>query len=339
MAFADVVGNERIKDILRHSLRRGRLPNSLLFCGPRGVGKREMAFVLAQALCCQRSKDDACGECPPCRMIENGRREGKNRYPDVMLILPNPKKSDTIEVDTVREIKELAYLKPIMGGRRVFIIDGVEKDYLRDEGANALLKVIEEPPPFTHFILIADNPELVLPTIKSRCRVLVFSLIPPPEVEKALRAKGVEPGPARILSVLSEGNLERALHTDWEEFTARREAAWEMFRALLRREKASAFLENYAYLRRKEAEKELPVVLEVFATLGRDLLLLKEGGDPARLLNPDLAEALAEESRSYSLDETLHFLRRVQAVLDGLDRKRNVGLLVSEFYSSIINRL
>jgi DNA polymerase-3 subunit delta' len=336
MAFKDIVGNERIKHILRRSLEKQRLPNSLLFCGPRGVGKRRMAFVLAKALCCQRLKDDACEECVPCRFISEGESKGENKYPDVMLILPNPKKSDIIEIDTIRSIKEIAYIRPLMGTRRVFIIDGAETDYLPEEGSNAILKILEEPPSFTHLILIADNADKVLPTIKSRCRILSFSPISQFDIEKALRDKGLDEDKAKILSVLSRGNLEQALDMDWAEVSERRQAAWRLFRALIRRENASEFLESYGYLKRKDAEKELPAVLEIFSSFGRDLILIKEGGSPDLLLNPDFEALLRQETEAFSLEQALHFLARVDTALTGLDRSLNVGLLVSTLYSSII---
>ena len=224
-----------------------------------------------------------------------------------------------------------------MGSRRVFIIDQAEA--LNEEAANSILKVLEEPPAFTHLILITSNLDRILPTIKSRCRTLEFSPISQADIERELERKGLDRERAVILAALSRGNLEEALDTDWDELAARRGAAWELFRALLRREKASAFLENYAFLRRKDAEKELPAVLEMFATFGRDLALLKEGGDPAHLLNPDYADRLQDEARDLSLDRVLGFLAEVDTVLGGLDRSLNVGLLVSTFYSSIIRKL
>jgi len=338
MGFKDVVGHERIKHILQRALEKERLPNSLLFCGPEGVGKRRMAFALARALCCQRLKDDACDACGPCRSIKEGERKGENRYPDVMLVFPDPK-SDTIRTETIKEIREIAYIKPLMGRKRVIIIDGVQQDIMADEALNALLKVLEEPPAFTHFILIADNPDLVLSTIKSRCRILSFSRVSDFDIEQELRAKGQDQDRAKLLAVLSRGNLEQALAFDWEDLSARRLAAWDMFRALLRKENARIFLDSYGFLKRKAAKEELPQVLEMFSAFGRDLIVLKEGGDSRLLLNPDFEDRLRRESAGLTLDQAVRFLALVDEVLAGLDKRLNIGLLVSAFYSSIMNRL
>lgn len=329
MAFKDIVGNERIKHILGSALQKQRVPNSLLFCGPEGVGMRDTALALAKALLCNAKGEDACEVCPSCRSIKFDTDE--NRCPDFIAYTPD---KDVIKIEFMRELKELAYIKPMLGGRRVFIVDEAEK--MNSEAANSILKVLEEPPPFTHIILITTNPDLILDTIKSRCRILSFSPISQFDIEKALRDKGLDEDKAKILSVLSRGNLEQALDMDWAEVLERRQAAWRLFRALIRRENASEFLESYGYLKRKDAEKELPAVLEIFSSFGRDLILIKEGSSPGLLLNPDFEAVLRQETEAFSLGQALHFLARVDTALAGLDRSLNVGLLVSTLYSSII---
>jgi len=329
VAFKDIVGNERIRHILRLSLQKQRVPNSLLFCGPEGVGMRDTALALAKALLCDAKGEDACEACPSCRSIKFDNDE--NRCPDVIVYSPE---KGVIKIEFMRELKELAYIKPMLGSRRVFIVDEAEE--LTSEAGNSILKILEEPPPFTYIILITTNPDLILDTIKSRCRILTFSPISQLDIEKALRDKGLDEDKAKILSVLSRGNLEQALDMDWAEVSERRQAAWRLFRALIRRENASEFLESYGYLKRKDAEKELPAVLEIFSSFGRDLVLIKEGGSPGFLLNPDFEAVLRQETEAFSLKQALHFLARVDTALAGLDRSLNVGLLVSTLYSSII---
>lgn len=329
MAFKDIVGNERIKHILRVALQKKRVPNSLLLCGPEGVGMRDMALALAKALLCDEKGEDACEVCPSCRSIKLDSDE--NRCPDFIAYTPD---KDVIKIEFMRELKEVAYIKPMLGGLRVFIVDEAEK--MNSEAANSILKVLEEPPPFTHIILITTNQDLILDTIKSRCRILSFSRISQFDIEKALRDKGFDQGRAKILAVLSRGNLEQALDMDWDEVSERRQTAWKLFRALIRRENASEFLESYGYLKRKDAEKELPAVLEIFSSFGRDLILIKEGGSPELLLNPDFEAVLRQETEAFSLEQAFHFLGRVDTALTGLDRSLNVGLLVSTLYSSII---
>ena len=108
MAFDDVLGNSRTKRILKKSLERNRIPNSLLFYGPEGVGKRDIALVLAKAMNCLKYRDDACDVCPSCHAIENG------NFPDVMVLSPE---KNVLKIEQMREMKQTAYLKPMVDAR------------------------------------------------------------------------------------------------------------------------------------------------------------------------------------------------------------------------------
>ncbi|MFQ6108631.1 MAG: DNA polymerase III subunit delta', partial [Candidatus Aminicenantales bacterium] len=191
MAFKDVLGNDRQKKILRRALRKGRIPNSLLFCGLDGVGKRSTALVLAKAMNCEKSSDDACEACPSCRAISRG------VFPDVMVVSPE---KNVIKIDQMRILKQTAYLKPMTGKKRFFIVTEAEK--MNDEASNSLLKILEEPPHFSHIILISSNPDMLKPTIKSRCQTLHFQPISKEDIEKILLEKGFGKEKAKIISLL-----------------------------------------------------------------------------------------------------------------------------------------
>lgn len=164
MAFKDILGNSRVKKILRKALQKNKVPNSMLFCGPRGIGKKDMALVLAKAMNCERKKDDACEVCASCKAINAG------NFPDVLEISPE---KEVIKIDQMRILRKIAYLKPMMGKKRVFVV--VDADKMTEEAANSLLKILEEPPLFSYIILVAHNPFMIMSTIKSRCQVLNFS--------------------------------------------------------------------------------------------------------------------------------------------------------------------
>ncbi|MGD0782965.1 MAG: hypothetical protein ABSA30_08925, partial [Candidatus Aminicenantales bacterium] len=201
MAFHDIAGNERAKAILKMALGRDRVPNSLLFCGPRGVGKRRTARVLAQALNCLNRKDDACGECGPCRAIEG------RKFPDVLEIEALEDNSG-VGIDQVRELRDIARLRPMSGRCRVFILP---EDMLGDIQASAFLKILEEPPIFVYFILLSENPAQILPTVSSRCQILTFFPVSDEEIEKALLENGMPAAQARITALVCHGNIEKAL--------------------------------------------------------------------------------------------------------------------------------
>jgi len=128
MGFEDIIGHERVKKILKKSLQKKKIPNSMLFCGPEGVGKRGMAFALAKAINCEQKKDDACETCSLCKAIDAG------NHPDVMEIQPD---GEVIKIEQMRTLRQIAYLKPMVGKKRIFIVDEAEK--MTEEAANSLL--------------------------------------------------------------------------------------------------------------------------------------------------------------------------------------------------------
>lgn len=327
MAFDDVLGNNRTKKILRRSLERKRIPNSLLFFGPEGVGKRDIALVLAKALNCLKNRDDACDACASCRAIENG------NFPDVMVIEPE---KNILKIEQMREMKQTAYLKPMIGRKRVFIIDQAEK--MNQEAANSVLKILEEPPAFTHIILITPNPFLILPTIRSRCQDVSFSQISKQDIEKVLVERGQDEEKARIISLLVKGNLKQAMNLEWEEIQPLREKAWALFDSVSLGMGISSFVKDYAFERRDSIEAEFVQVLEIMSSFGRDLLLIKSSGNEDLLMNPDRESGLRDEAMRFSLGQILEFLVKIDYALYALERNVNVNLLVSTTLANMMEK-
>jgi DNA polymerase-3 subunit delta' len=176
MPLRDVPTHRRIVELLSRSVARGTLPPSLIFAGPSGTGKRLTAVAVAQALNCldpqssdtrdsTRGPVDACGVCAACLRIARG------VHPDVLVVEPGD--SGAIKIDQVREVVDRAAFRPFEGRRRVVIID--DADALVPAAQNALLKTLEEPPSSSVFILLTSRPDVLLPTVRSRCIRLMFA--------------------------------------------------------------------------------------------------------------------------------------------------------------------
>lgn len=322
MAFKDVAGNQGVKRILRLALERGRAPNSIIFAGPEGAGKTAMALGLAKALNCLTRTTDSCDACASCRAVDEG------RHPDVMIIGAEVQK---IKVEQTEIVKQMAYLRPMTGKRRVFVIEDA-KD-MTEEAENSLLKVLEEPPEFTHIILVTDSPHLLLPTIRSRCRTLTFSPIGREEIEAILLERDFSREQARILALLVDGNLERAQELEWEEVQALKEEAWGLFEALASTDRASRFLERFGNVP-KAVQEEFGDVLEMFSSFARDILLLRLGADPAHLLNPDLEGRLRTAAAAWSVPRTVGVIEEIDRALADLRGNLNKGLLALTFFAS-----
>src|SRR5690349_1487186 len=168
--FAEVIGQEHVTEPLRAALAGNRVSHAYLFSGPRGCGKTTSARILARALNCELAPvADPCGECDSCRDMARG----------------GPGSIDVIEIDAAshggvddaRDLREKAFFAPVRSRYKVYIID--EAHMVSSQGFNALLKLVEEPPPHLRFIFATTEPEKVLPTIRSRTHHYPFRLIPP----------------------------------------------------------------------------------------------------------------------------------------------------------------
>jgi DNA polymerase III subunit delta' len=234
--IVDLYGHEQLRERLDESIRAATLPSSLLFQGPRGVGKQRLALWLAQRLFCAES-NAPCGACKSCRYV------AELTHPDLHWIFPRPRLKDSdpdleqvrddyaeataeraaanglyaspsgsegIYVATVRSLVQRAVISPAMGNRKVFIIGDAERMVPQegaDMAANAFLKLLEEPPADTTIILTSSEPGALLPTIRSRvvtARVpfvqdtAVRAFVENPVVKKALDGRGKMTTPERV---------------------------------------------------------------------------------------------------------------------------------------------
>src|SRR5215471_6301381 len=226
MPFSDIVGNDRMKPLLRRAVREGRVGQSLIFAGPDGIGKRRFAAALAQALNCERPIDgDACGKCGQCFKVAHG------EHPDVVIYHKNPD-GQFIKIDQMREMAAEAQFKPFEGKRRVMIVD--EADRLNIRAANAILKALEEPPESSLIILVTSRPYSLLDTIRSRCQVLSFAPLSPAELESHLEANYKRPiGKNQLVARLAAGSIGRAVSIDIAQYLAERDMMINLVEAAL----------------------------------------------------------------------------------------------------------
>ncbi|MBO0774210.1 MAG: DNA polymerase III subunit gamma and tau, partial [Actinobacteria bacterium] len=198
--FAELKGQEQVTEPLRQALLNGRVHHAYLFSGPRGCGKTSSARILARSLNCEQGPTpDPCGKCDSC----------------VALAPTGPGSIDVIEIDAAshggvddaRDLRERAFYAPVSGRFKVYIID--EAHMVTREGFNALLKLVEEPPPHLKFVFATTEPEKVIATIRSRTHHYPFRLVPPAVLrellEEILAAEGVAYEPAVLPLVVRAG--------------------------------------------------------------------------------------------------------------------------------------
>ena len=165
MGFEILLGNRRLKDNLTAAVSRGRISHFYLISGPAGSGKKTLARALAAAILC-KSANAPCGQCTACRKVF------ADTHPDLITVRDPEHKN--LPVKMVREIRDDMFIRPNEADRKIYLF----AQDMGIEGQNALLKVLEEPPAYGVFMLLTDNPEKLLPTVRSRCTELALQALP-----------------------------------------------------------------------------------------------------------------------------------------------------------------
>jgi DNA polymerase-3 subunit delta' len=284
MPFAAITGHRRTCDLLRAAVAAGRVPHSLLFSGPAGVGKHAVAVALAQAVNCPNMRDgDACGACSTCRRIAQG------HHADVVAIDQGEKA--TIGVEPVRErLLSVVGYRPFEAARRVFIIDPA--DAMTEQTQDALLKTLEEPPRTTLLILITAYADTLAATVQSRCRRLRFGPLSDADVTRVLIDNGVSRGDAAALAASAGGSVGVALAEQTGFASEDREAAIALL-ASAARETTAGRLRAADKLVPKASSKRRPreavgARLAIMTSVLRDLAAVSVGARDIDL-DPEIA--------------------------------------------------
>jgi len=200
LEFKDIIGNYDVKEYLVKSIKNKNILHSYLFLGTEGIGKLAIAKEFAKKVLCLKHTEDETCTCKSCTCFN-----GKN-HPDYYII---NEEGESIKIDTIRNITEKAFEKPILSDKKVYIINDFEK--MTKEAQNCLLKTLEEPPEFVIIILISSNENIILNTIKSRCMAIKFHNIEDEELlEYAKNILGYESISENLLKSF-DGSIGKAI--------------------------------------------------------------------------------------------------------------------------------
>jgi DNA polymerase III subunit delta' len=326
--FSSISGHRRLLALLARAIAHERLPPSLLFAGPSGVGKRRTAIAVAATLNCLNSRRadhgvhatapaiDACGACASCRRIARG------VHPDIIMVEPGD--SGSIKVEQVREVIERAAYRPFEARRRVVIVD--EADAMMASAQSALLKTLEEPPSASVFVLVSSRPDALLPTVISRCPRLRFGPLSAPDVAAVLvRDHEYDEADAHAAAADAGGSVGRALEIGTTGAMDAREAAQRLLQQAAR---ISDPVRRLEIARDLSAGKATPAVererlaacLRATASLLRDISILSVGADARVLANTDIRGTLDALSRTFDAERAASAHTAVDEALTALDR-------------------
>lgn len=338
---------------LREAIRTGRFPHSMILAGPKGAGKYTLTLMLAQAMNCLEPTEtdglpDFCGHCANCTRIaesanldqrvaeavaardemrDTDKRETRiliQTHPDVLVVPPDPPQL-LIKLGQVRQAIHAAYYRPPAEARRAFTI--FTASAFMKEAANSLLKLLEEPPEHTTLVLLAENPQELLPTIRSRASLHRLGALETADLEAllAVRRPELNPRDRALVARLAEGAVGRALGFDLERFLLSRKDALVLLHSALRDPDYSAlFHATESYRAGADGQEKTLQLLRALGSLVEDLLLIV-AGTPNLIRNLDLAAELARMAQGLTID----WLEAAARALDRTEQGMRRNLLRS----------
>ena len=330
MGFQEFLGNTATVTHLREAIAAARFPQSLILAGPKGAGKYTLALMLARAVNCLQPTEtdglpDFCGVCSNCRRIGDSanleervteavaareemrdvdKRETRimvQTHPDVLVVPPDPPQL-LIKLGQVRQVIHVAHYRPPVEASRAFTI--FTTSAFMKEAANSLLKLLEEPPAHTSLILLTENPQELLPTIRSRATVHRLGALPVAELEKLLAERRPELKSAEraLASRLAEGAVGRALQIDLEAYLASRQDALVILgMALKEPDYSQLFRVTETYRAGADGQQKTIGLLRALGSLIEDLLLAV-AGTPALMRNVDMQAELVRLAQGLTVD-------------------------------------
>jgi DNA polymerase-3 subunit delta' len=330
VGFQEFLGNSATVTHLRESIRADRFPQSLILAGPRGSGKYTLALMLAQAVNCLHPTEsdglpDFCGTCRNCARIgdaanleervaeavaareemrDTDKRETRiliQTHPDLLVIPPDPPQL-LIKMGQVRQAIHMAWYRPPVEARRAFTI--FTSSAFMKEAANSLLKVLEEPPERTSLVLLTENPQELLPTIRSRAVVHRLGALAAQDLESLLarRRPELKANDRALAARLAEGAVGRALTLDLGVYLASRKDALVLLRTALRDpDYSELFHATESYRAGADGQEKTINLLRALGSLIEDLLLMVAGA-PQLIRNLDMEAELSRLAEGLSVD-------------------------------------
>lgn len=366
MGFQEFLGNTATVRRLRESIASGRFPQAMILAGPKGAGKYTLALMLARAVNCLNPTEtdglpDFCGRCRNCERIgeasnldervteavtardemrDADKRETRilvQTHPDVLIVPPDPPQL-LIKMGQVRQVIHAAYYRPPVEAHRAITI--FTSSAFMKEAANSLLKVLEEPPPYASLILLTENPQELLPTIRSRTMIHRLGALPGAELETLLETRRTElkPKDRALVARLADGAVGRALTFDLAAYVAGREDALLILRtARGEPDYSQLFHATEAYRAGADGQQMTLNLLRALGSLMEDLLLMV-AGTPALIRNVDLTAELSRMAEGLTVDWIEGAARALVQVEQGMRRNLLRSLSLDAMATSLAER-
>lgn len=314
--LSGILGQNRAKKILQNALCNNRVAHAYLFHGPPGIGKKTLARAFARALLCPAAVDDSCGNCSICRRIAG------EQFPDFVILQPA---GNYIKIEQIRELQKKAQYKPYESLRKVYLINQAES--MTVEAANCMLKILEDPPANTVFLLTAANPYNLLPTIISRCQLVPLEKVAPADIGEMLQERyRITPEMSLLLASLSEGLPGMAVDMAVSDKALETR---EMMLRLVDNINSGRVDELLQAAEELDKKKEiLPVILDQLLLWFRDRLVWVQTGEESLIHNIDKLDRLKDESAPNNQDSLVRGIAQILETRNQIGRNINQRLAV-----------
>jgi len=319
-----IIDQEHVVDILNRLIFNNTVPHALLFSGIQGIGKRICAKLFAMSCNCfnniQLSSGDRFCECKSCKKIKHG------VSPDVIEISAS---NSVIKIDAIRDILEILALKPFEARLRFVLI--YEADNMTPQACNALLKILEEPPEQTCFILTAVNLSDLPATIISRCRHIRFAPLKDKSIACFLTDKyGVSENEADIISKIAEGSLDNAaMLKDKKSFDYRARLIFELEKITLTPIFTSLFLAEFLFSDKKILKDSLKIIKSWI----RDIMIFQL--EPDRIINFDFKSGIETAATIYDKKSLYSIIIMIETIEKKLSSGINIRLAIENLFLKI----
>lgn len=300
----EFIGNQHIVSYFKKVFSKGKIASTYLFAGPEGVGKKHFALLLAKSLVCKNNIFEGCNNCRACNQASKG------IHPDIWLHSP---KNSIITIDQIRFIIEKLKFYPTDSKYSIHIIDNVET--MKEESANAMLKIIEEPPAYAVLFLITSAPFKLPQTVLSRCQKFNFQKIPTLKIYKYLTEyKKIPENQAKLISLLANGNMSKAINLNLDEYILVRQNALELFLHIFAsNDKTFPDFLPPAFTKESERIKEnYKTILTLLYEFIHECLLLKT--IKRNHIHPDLCEKLKDIANKASINDLFRLLNLIEEI-------------------------
>ena len=315
MDYNNIIGHNKAIESLKLSIINKTVSHSYLFQGEDGLGKKMVAYVFAKTLLCKEQKEEPCNRCVSCVKFHS------HNHPDFFPIEPD---KGLIKKGQIEEMIKSVSILPFESKRKVFIIDDSHK--MNQEGKNALLKTLEEPPSYITIILISSSPNNLLPTILSRCQSVKFYPVKPIEIEDyliRLYNKSIEE--ASFVSNFTKGSVGKSIELSTsDKFFQMRDQLIKILDSLIKGDKTKAFSSIPFF---NENRDNIEEIIDIILYWFRDLLIYKEIGESHLIINKDKLEYLSSQS-FVDFNSINDIIEKVEETKDNIRRNVNYQLSI-----------